>query len=111
MEVSNIISATDKVKVPMISSPPSLSAVPCNDPKMTICRHDTTVSQKSDEMIVPMQQQGGPSITSVLKGCNFNNCVINFNSKSTDESQCKSTLPFQAADLLEGINIEELFDD
>ena len=110
IEVSNIISTTDKVKVPIISSPPALSVVSCNDPKVTICRHDTTGSQKSDELVVPMQQQSGPSITSVLKGCNFNNCVINFNSKS-DESQCKSTLPYQAADLLEGINIEELFDD
>ena len=51
VEVSNIISTTsDEVQAPTISSAPALSSVPCNDPKMTICRHDTTVSQKSDEI-------------------------------------------------------------
>ena len=111
VEVSNIISSTsDKVQVPTISSAPVLSSVPCNETKMTICRHDTAVSQKSDEMIIPMQQ-GVPNIGSVLKGCNFYNCVVNFSSRSTDESYCNYALSYQAAELLEGINIDELFDD
>ena len=72
-----------------------------------ICRHDTAVSQKSDEMIIPMQQ-GVPSIESVLKSCNFNNCVVNFSSRPTDESHCNYASSYQAAELLEGINIDEV---
>ena len=52
--------------------------------------HGIIVLQKSDEMIIPMQQ-GAPRIASVLKDRNFNNFLINFtgSSISTDESQCK----------------------
>ena len=111
VEVSNIISSTsDKVQVSTISSAPVLSSILCNEPKMTICRHDTAVSQKSDEMIIPMQQ-GVPNIGSVLKGCNFNNYVVNFSNRSTDKSHCNYASSYQAAELLEGINIDKLFDD
>ena len=52
--------------------------------------HGIVASQKSDERIIPMQQSV-PSIASVLKNCNFNNCSFNFtgNSASSDESQFK----------------------
>ena len=119
MEVSNIISSTsDNVQAPILNSVPVSSSISCNEPKMTIYSHDKAMShgiiasQKSDEMIIPMQQ-GVPSIASVLKGCNFNNCFINFtgSTASTDESQCKYTSSYQTAKLMEGINIDELFDD
>ena len=97
MEVSNIISSTsDYVQVPILNSVPVSGSISYNEPKMTICSHDKAMShgiiasQRSDEMIIPMQQ-GVPSIASVLKGCNFNNCLISLtgSSASTDETQCK----------------------
>ena len=82
MEVSNIISSTfDNVQAPILNSVPVSSSISCNEPKMTIYGHDKAMphdiiaSQMSDAMIIPMQQ-GVPSTASVLKGCNFNNCLF-----------------------------------
>ena len=47
VEVSNIISS-NKVQAPAMSS------VPCNDPKMEICKQDKVVSQKLNEIVIPM---------------------------------------------------------
>ena len=70
VEVSSIISS-NKVQAAVLSS------VPCSEPKMEICKNDRVVSQKSNEMIIPMQQ-GGPSIATLLKGCNFSKCNATF---------------------------------
>ena len=49
VEVSNIINSN---KVQALA----MSSVSCNEPKMEICKQDKVVSQKSNEMIIPMQQ-------------------------------------------------------
>ena len=74
VEVSNIISS-NKVQAT------ALSSVPCSEPKMEICKNDRVVSQKSNEMIIPMQQ-GGPSIATLLNDCNFSNCNATFTGSS-----------------------------
>ena len=81
VEVSNIISS-NKVQAA------ALNSVTCSEPKMEICKNDRVVSQKSNETIIPMQQ-GGHSITALLKGCNFCNCNVTFtgSSVSTEESK------------------------
>ena len=79
---------------------------------MEICKNDRVVSQKFNGTIVPMQQ-GGSSIAALLKGCNFSNCNVTFigSSVSTEESKCKQASSYQAADLMEGISLEEFFSD
>ena len=106
VEVSNIISS-NKVQAPAVSS------VPCNEPKMEICKPDKVVSQKSNEIVIPMQQ-GVPGITALLKGCNFSNCNVTFtgSSISTKESKGKqASSSYQATELMEGISLEEFFTD
>ena len=79
---------------------------------MEICKNDRVVLQKFNRTIILMQQ-GGPSIVALLKGCNFSNCNITFtgSSVSTKESKCRQASSYQAADLLEGISLEEFFSD
>ena len=105
VEVSNIISSN---KVQAVA----LSSVPCSQPEMKICKNDRVVSHKSNEMILPMQQ-GGLSIVALLKGCNFSNCNITFTGSgvSTEESKCKQASSYLAAELMEGISLEEFFSD
>ena len=100
VEVTNIISS-NKVQAA------ALSYVPCSEPKMEICKNDRVVSQKSNEMILPMQQ-GGPSIATLLKGCNLSNCNVTFTGSgvSTEESKYKQASPYQSAELMEGISLE-----
>ena len=43
-----------------------MSSVPCNESKMEICKQDKVVSQKSNEMIIPMQQ-GVPGNALILQ--------------------------------------------
>ena len=87
-----------------------MSSVPCNEPKIEICKHDRVMSQRSNEMINPMQE-GCPSIVALHKGCNFSNCNVTFTGSrvSTEESNCKQASSYQAAELMEGISLEEFF--
>ena len=100
VEVYNIISSNTVQAA-------ALSSVPCSEPKMETCNNDRVVLQKSNEMIIPVQQ-GGPSIAALLKGCNFSNCNVTFtgSSASTKESKCKQASSYQAAELMEGISLD-----
>ena len=63
--------------------------------------------QKSNKMIIPMQQ-GGANIAALLKGCNFSNCNVSFtgDSISTEKNKCKQALSYQAAELTEDISLQ-----
>ena len=90
-----------------IPSNSALSSVP----KKYVQSYDTAISPKSDGIVCPLP----PSVpgTTFLKGCNFTNCNVTFigsSIASADQTPCKYTF-HEAAELMEGINIEELFED
>jgi len=107
LEVSNIISSSsDKVQAA------ASRCEPCNKTKTKyVYSSNTAVTQKSDGITIPAQQFG-PTIASFLKSCSFTNCNVTFTGSTTctDESQSKFA-SYEAAELMENINIEEFFAD
>ena len=90
-----------------------MSSVPCNELKMEICKHDKVVSHKSNEMVIPMQQDVC-GIAALPKSCNFSNYNVTFTGSSISTKDCKGKQAssfYQATELMEGINLEEFFSD
>ena len=70
------------------------SKILSNEPKMEICKQDEVMSQKSNEMVIPMQQ-GINGIAALLKCCNFSNHNVIFTGSSVTS--------YQATELMEAV--------
>ena len=117
LDVSNVLSNNSKLKTavtvtPQVDYETAVLPVTRGDPHKTavaVAQSDVYSNNSSNVMFQSKSFRKPVAATMILRGCNFTNCNIAFSGSVGDENACSST--DHVDDLLEGISIEQLYED